>query len=28
MPFGSYNVSKEQAIETANRITKETCATA
>ena len=24
MPFGSYNVSKEQAIETANRITKET----
>lgn len=24
MPFGSYNVSKEQAVETANRITKET----
>jgi len=24
LPFGSYNVSKEQAIETANRITKET----
>ena len=24
MPFGSYNVSKEQAIQTANRITKET----
>ena len=24
IPFGSYNVSKEQAIETANRITKET----
>ena len=24
MPFGSYNVSPEQAIETANRLTKET----